>query len=172
MPKKKAKKAAKPETWLSSMDALGKALGVTRQTIDQWKKQFHDAPSPRQNGGHSLEQWQAFVNRHNLKGAEGPQDGQAPSFTELKMAKLKQEIRRITMENDQREGILSDPTDQIHAFGLACAAINTGFENLIKRSTPKLVGLKDQHEIEAVLREEVGILVNNLRDFNPDQSKA
>lgn len=169
MPKKKpAKKAAKkaaPETWLTSLDSLGKSLGVTRQTIDEWRKRFPDAPQPRQNGGHCLEQWQAFVNKHELKGAEGKEVTDGLSFTELKMAKLQQEVRRIKMENDQKEGILSDPTAQIQAFGMACASINTGFENLIKRCAPKMVGLKDPHEVEEILRDEVAILVNNLREF-------
>ena len=50
---------------------LAVILGVSRQTINTWKKR-KDAPQPASNGLHDVAAWREFMRRNDLKGNEAP----------------------------------------------------------------------------------------------------
>ena len=54
---------------------LAVILGVSRQTINNWKKR-KDAPQPASNGLHDVAAWREFMRRNDLKGNEA-QAGEA-----------------------------------------------------------------------------------------------
>lgn len=160
-------------TLARNLTELAEALDVDEESLRLLRQARSDVtPKATRQGRHNIPEWRTWLDHGGLKllnDVKLGNDEASSNFIELKKSKLHQEIRKLKMENDEREEILSNPADQIQAFALACTSINTGFENMIKRAAPNLVGLKDQHEIEGILREEVEILINNLREFKfPD----
>ena len=84
----------------SSYVELAAVLGVTRQSINTWKKR-KDSPKPASNGLHDVSQWKEFMRRNELKGGEPiTQDG-ADIETSLKARKLLAEVE----ERELRVGI-------------------------------------------------------------------
>jgi len=52
-------------TWAKNVTRLADILGVTRQTLNRWRK-IEGAPQPRPNGWHSVAEWQTFTKAHGL----------------------------------------------------------------------------------------------------------
>ena len=77
---------------------LAAILGVTRQSINNWKKR-KDAPKPAANGLHDVAEWREFMRRHDLKGSETTEPGDIESS--LKARKLLAEVE----ERELRLGI-------------------------------------------------------------------
>ena len=171
------------KTWLDNQTELGAALGCTPQTIRTLIRQYGDkAPKPRPDGKWPLEPWQELWDEHKGIDTAAPVDRAAddtlneqPGVASLHELKCRETlINCMTKElaYAERSGKLVDPTEAIQSFGMACAAINTGFENLIKRCEPKMVGLKDPQEVSEILREEVAILVSNLRQWTAPEEEV
>jgi hypothetical protein len=53
----------------SSYVELAAVLGVTRQSINTWKKR-KDSPKPASNGMHDVSEWKEFMRQNELKGGE------------------------------------------------------------------------------------------------------
>ena len=88
---------ATPATAASYVE-LAAILGVTRQSINNWKKR-KDAPKPAANGLHDVAEWREFMRRHDLKGSETTEPGDIESS--LKARKLLAEVE----ERELRLGI-------------------------------------------------------------------
>lgn len=83
----------------------------------------------------------------------------------LRDQKTREEIRKLRMENDAKEGILSDPTEQIRHFALAVQAVDRGLDELAMRLAPKVTGLKDEVDAKLLIEDEVARLKVQLGDF-------
>ena len=79
---------------------LSVILGVTRQSINTWKKR-KDAPKPASNGLHDVAAWREFMRRNDLKGGEPLTPDAADIETSLKARKLLAEVE----ERELRLGI-------------------------------------------------------------------
>lgn len=88
---------AAPATAASYVE-LAAILGVTRQSINTWKKR-KDAPKPAANGLHDVAAWREFMRRHDLKG--GVIDSSGDIESSLKARKLLAEVE----ERELRLGI-------------------------------------------------------------------
>jgi len=75
-------------------------LGITRQTINTWKKR-KDAPKTAPNGLHDVAAWREFMRRNDLKGGETSNQDAADIETSLKARKLLAEVE----ERELRLGI-------------------------------------------------------------------
>ena len=81
---------------------LAAVLGITRQSINTWKKR-KDAPKPAANGLHDVAAWQEFMRRNDLKGGEfTPQAGDIE--TALKARKLLAEVEERELRLGIRRG--------------------------------------------------------------------
>ena len=81
---------------------LAAVLGITRQSINTWKKR-KDAPKPAANGLHDVPAWQEFMRRNDLKGGElTPQAGDIE--TSLKARKLLAEVEERELRLGIRRG--------------------------------------------------------------------
>jgi hypothetical protein len=58
----------KPDTANSYVE-LAKILGVTRQSLDRWRKR-KDSPKPSANGTHNVVLWREYMKRNDLKGGD------------------------------------------------------------------------------------------------------
>lgn len=90
---------AAPTTASSYVD-LASIIGVTRQTINTWKKR-KDAPRPAPNGLHDVAAWREFMRRNDLKGADPVGHEGADVESSLKARKLLAEVE----ERELRLGI-------------------------------------------------------------------
>jgi hypothetical protein len=88
---------AAPATAASYVE-LAAILGVTRQSLNTWKKR-KDAPTPAANGLHDVAAWREFMRRHDLKG--GVIDSSGDIESSLKARKLLAEVE----ERELRLGI-------------------------------------------------------------------
>lgn len=88
---------AAPST-ASSYVELAAILGITRQSLNTWKKR-KDAPKPAANGMHDVAAWREFMRRNDLKGGEIAEPGDIESS--LKARKLLAEVE----ERELRLGI-------------------------------------------------------------------
>jgi hypothetical protein len=79
---------------------LAAILGITRQSINTWKKR-KDAPKPASNGLHDVAAWREFMRRNELKGGEPATPDAADIETSLKARKLLAEVE----ERELRLGI-------------------------------------------------------------------
>lgn len=77
----------------SSYVELAAILGVTRQSINNWKKR-KDAPKPAANGLHDVAAWREFMRRNDLKGGEIDQPGDIESSLKA---------RRLLADVEERE---------------------------------------------------------------------
>jgi len=80
----------------SSYVELADILGVTRQTLHNWKK-LADAPKPQPNGLHDVAEWHAFMSRNEFKG--GPPGGSQPEADLESSLKA----RRLLADVEERE---------------------------------------------------------------------
>jgi hypothetical protein len=80
---------------------LAAILGVTRQSLNNWKKR-KDAPKPAANGLHDVAAWREFMRRNDLKGGEIEQPGDIESS--LKARKLLAEVEERELRLGIRRG--------------------------------------------------------------------
>ena len=80
---------------------LAAILGVTRQSINTWKKR-KDAPKPAANGQHDVAAWREFMRRNDLKGSEAAEPGDIESS--LKARKLLAEVEERELRLGIRRG--------------------------------------------------------------------
>jgi DNA-binding CsgD family transcriptional regulator len=91
---------AAPATAASYVE-LAAILGVTRQSINTWKKR-KDAPKPAANGLHDVAAWREFMRRHDLKG--GVVDSTGDIESSLKARKLLAEVEERELRLGIRRG--------------------------------------------------------------------
>ena len=82
---------------------LAAVLGITRQSINTWKKR-KDAPKPAANGLHDVPAWQEFMRRNDLKGGEPATQDAADIETSLKARKLLAEVEERELRLGIRRG--------------------------------------------------------------------
>jgi hypothetical protein len=91
---------AAPATAASYVE-LAAILGVTRQSLNTWKKR-KDAPKPAANGLHDVPAWREFMRRHDLKG--GVIDSSGDIESSLKARKLLAEVEERELRLGIRRG--------------------------------------------------------------------
>jgi hypothetical protein len=93
---------AAPTTAASYVE-LAAVLGVTRQSVNTWKKR-KDAPAPASNGTHDVAAWREFMRRNDLKGGEPSTRDAADVETSLKARKLLAEVEERELRLGIRRG--------------------------------------------------------------------
>jgi DNA-binding CsgD family transcriptional regulator len=93
---------AAPTTAASYVE-LAAILGITRQSINTWKKR-KDAPQPAANGTHDVAAWREFMRRNDLKGGEPATQDAADLETSLKARKLLAEVEERELRLGIRRG--------------------------------------------------------------------
>ena len=73
--------------FVKSFVELADVLGVTRQSLNKWRK-MKDAPQSAPNGLHTVADWRDFMIKHDLKGAQSSTDEE----TALRARKLLAEV--------------------------------------------------------------------------------
>ena len=108
---------------------LAAALGVTRRTINNWRK-IPGAPEPASNGSHNVSAWRDFVRANSLKGGD---DSVGARTDALKARKLLAEVEERELRVAVKKGEYL-PTDEVRRswlslVGKAIALMRAKFEN-------------------------------------------
>ena len=108
---------------------LAAALGVTRRTINNWRK-IPGAPEPASNGSHNVSAWRDFVRANSLKGGE---DSVGARTDALKARKLLAEVEERELRVAVKKGEYL-PTEEVRRswlvlVGKAIALMRAKFEN-------------------------------------------
>ena len=82
---------------------LAAILGITRQSINTWKKR-KDAPKAAANGSHDVAAWREFMRRNDLKGGEPLNKDAADIESSLKARKLIAEVEERELRLGIRRG--------------------------------------------------------------------
>jgi len=162
----------------NTQDELAELLGITRKTITNclrgYKTAKPPAPATRADGRYDVAAWRAFVITHNIaRKAEdlAPEDlpdtgaDGSPTLrtvTDWKQQKLRLECARIELENAKAEGLLVETSDVQKTTGAVVSAFRTTLNNLPGRASQKVLGLRDYHQIHAILQKEVDICLRTL----------
>ena len=93
---------AEPTTATSHVE-LAAILGITRQSLNTWKKR-KDAPKPAANGSHDVAAWREFMRRNDLKGGEPLNKDAADIESSLKARKLLAEVEDRELRLGIRRG--------------------------------------------------------------------
>lgn len=131
---------------------LAAELEVAYKTVMRWKTD-EDAPEPRADGRHSLEEWQAFMK----KGGKKPKTQATKGDLADEGQKLKN--RKLQVELAEKEGSLLDIDEVCEVVSTAFAAVMK-LRDLKHSLGPQLGGLevgertaRIGEEIDAALRE-------------------
>ena len=119
---------ASPAT-ASSYVELAAILGVSRQSINAWKKR-KSAPKPAANGLHDVEAWREFMRAHDLKGAETPEPADLESALKARKLLAEVEERELRVAIKRGEYVAVEEVRQrwTELLAQATAMLRTKFE--------------------------------------------
>jgi phage terminase Nu1 subunit (DNA packaging protein) len=136
---------------------LARILGVTRRTIQNWRKRS-DAPKPAANGFHEVTAWREFMTRHDLKGDAPAADEE----TALRARKLLAEVeeRELRLAVKKREYVAIEEVRQTwtRQVGRAKELLRNKFENELPPILSGLDATRIQTECRKAIDEVLSIL--------------
>jgi DNA-binding transcriptional MerR regulator len=136
---------------------LAKILGVTRRTLQNWRKR-RDAPPPAANGFHEVSAWREFMHRHDLKGDVVATDEE----TALRARKLLAEVeeRELRLAVKKREYVSLEEVRQTwtRLVGRAKELLRNKFENELPPILSGLDATAIQEESRRAIDEVLAVL--------------
>jgi len=136
---------------------LAKILGVTRRTLQNWRKR-RDAPPPAANGFHEVSAWREFMHRHDLKGDAVATDEE----TALRARKLLAEVeeRELRLAVKKREYVSIEEVRQTwtRLVGRAKELLRNKFENELPPILSGLDATAIQEESRRAIDEVLAVL--------------
>lgn len=131
---------------------LAMLLGISRQTLYQWKK-LEGAPQPQANGLHSVIAWRQFMRDRDLKGGESVQGASEALKARKLLAEVEQrEIRTAILKGEYvpLEQVRVEWTTQV---GKAVALLRAKFESELPPVLSGLDAVDIQTECAAAIDE-------------------
>ena len=153
--------------------ALARALGVSRQSVWNWRNDARISPHLPGKGpnGHDVEAWRRVMLRFNLRDCRADIPGpDGKSVNDLRCELLAEKVRRLKVENDiaSRKAVLV--ADLERHLGTLLSAIMQIAEALPDRIAPMIQGLTDRNEIARIIREELNAMLGPLEIANFDKA--
>jgi DNA-binding XRE family transcriptional regulator len=169
--------------YASTWDELAKRLGVTRRAIQEWRKDPRYAPhcpEARADGRHDVSAWAKFMVTHELKPAktfvtpdEDPEEDTgadviqppriAGSQANWQIAVLREKFEKERISRLTLEGTLLVASELEVPLGATFAAIQIKLSQFPQRVARHVKGLRDESEIETVLRDEIDADLTDLQ---------
>lgn len=143
-------------THVPNMVELATVLGVSRQSLNQWKKR-KDAPKPAANGLHEVAQWREFMKRHDLKGSTAVDEETALRARKL-LAEVEERELKVAVRKGQYVSIEEVRLEWTSLVGKATALLRNKFENELP---PILSGL-DATAIQEECRKAIDEVLSTL----------
>lgn len=144
-------------THVPNMVELASVLGVSRQSLNQWKKR-KDAPKPAANGLHEVAQWREFMKRHDLKGSTAVVDEETALRARKLLAEVEERELKVAVRKGQYVSIEEVRLEWTSLVGKATALLRNKFENELP---PILSGL-DATAIQEECRKAIDEVLSTL----------
>lgn len=144
-------------THVPNMVELAAVLGVSRQSLNQWKKR-KDAPKPAANGLHEVAQWREFMKRHDLKGSIAVVDEETALRARKLLAEVEERELKVAVRKGQYVSIEDVRLEWTSLVGKATALLRNKFENELP---PILSGL-DATAIQEECRKAIDEVLSTL----------
>jgi len=144
-------------THVPNMVELASVLGVSRQSLNQWKKR-KDAPKPAANGLHEVAQWREFMKRHDLKGFTAVVDEETALRARKLLAEVEERELKVAVRKGQYVSIEEVRLEWTSLVGKATALLRNKFENELP---PILSGL-DATAIQEECRKAIDEVLSTL----------
>jgi len=144
-------------THVPNMVELAAVLGVSRQSLNQWKKR-KDAPKPAANGLHEVAQWREFMKRHDLKGSTAVVDEETALRARKLLAEVEERELKVAVRKGQYVSIEEVRLEWTSLVGKATALLRNKFENELP---PILSGL-DATAIQEECRKAIDEVLRTL----------
>ncbi len=144
-------------THVPNMVELAAVLGVSRQSLNQWKKR-KDAPKPAANGLHEVAQWREFMKRHDLKGSTTVVDEETALRARKLLAEVEERELKVAVRKGQYVSIEEVRLEWTSLVGKATALLRNKFENELP---PILSGL-DATAIQEECRKAIDEVLSTL----------
>ena len=144
-------------THVPNMVELAAVLGVSRQSLNQWKKR-KDAPKPAANGLHEVAQWREFMKRHDLKGSTTVVDEETALRARKLLAEVEERELKVAVRKGQYVSIEEVRVEWTSLVGKATALLRNKFENELP---PILSGL-DATAIQEECRKAIDEVLRTL----------
>jgi hypothetical protein len=132
-------------------------LGVSRQSLNQWKKR-KDAPKPAANCLHEVAQWREFMKRHDLKGSTTVVDEETALRARKLLAEVEERELKVAVRKGQYVSIEEVRLEWTSLVGKATALLRNKFENELP---PILSGL-DATAIQEECRKAIDEVLRTL----------
>jgi transcriptional regulator with XRE-family HTH domain len=144
-------------THVPNMVELAAVLGVSRQSLNQWKKR-KDAPKPAANGLHEVAVWREFMKRHDLKGSNTVVDEETALRARKLLAEVEERELKVAVRKGQYVSIEEVRLEWTSLVGKATALLRNKFENELP---PILSGL-DATAIQEECRKAIDEVLSTL----------
>lgn len=142
----KKEEPAKVSAYALNYVKLADILGITRQTINRWRK-LKEAPKPLSNGKHNISKWRNFIKNEGLKEAESPED------EELKSRKLLAEVKQAELKLKVMEGTYV-PIEKVREVWMShIGQVRSILESRFLNELPPLLTTLDAIQIREKLQE-------------------
>lgn len=142
----KKEEPAKVSAYALNYVKLADILGITRQTINRWRK-LKEAPKPLSNGKHNISKWRNFIKKNGLKEAESPED------EELKSRKLLAEVKQAELKLKVMEGTYV-PIEKVREVWMShIGQVRSILESRFLNELPPLLTTLDAIQIREKLQE-------------------
>jgi hypothetical protein len=135
---------------------LAKRLGVTRQTITEWRKQ--GAPDPTSNNHWSVPDWQAWMEENGKSptagGEDEERDGLKSELAKLKVEKERESVRKLRINNDKEEKLAISREEVEEMAMKSMVALNSFFDALPDRLAIMTEGVHEYYELKRIFLQE------------------
>jgi len=120
--------------------------------------------SPRPDGRHDVTAWLQFFAAKNVKGAAEDIAGEDErTVKDWKTEELKLKCTKLEIENCKVAGELVDAAEVESGVAVLVGAFRQALNNFAPRLAGKIVGVKDYHEAEEIILEEINIVLRTLQ---------
>jgi hypothetical protein len=136
---------------------LAGILGVTRRTIQNWRKR-PTAPKPAANGFHDVAAWREFMTRHDLKGDAPATDEETALRARKLLAEVEERELRLAVKKGDYVSIEEVRQTWTRLVGRAKELLRNKFENELPPILSGLDATAIQEESRRAIDEVLSVL--------------
>lgn len=140
---------------------LATALGVTRRTLQSWRKR-KDAPPPASNGTHDVAAWREFMRRHDLHGDAPATDEESALRARKLLAEVEDRELRVAIKKQLYVSVEEVRHTWTTLVGRATSLLRNKFENEL----PPILSGHDATGIQAECRKAIDEVLNVLHSHD------
>lgn len=150
-------------------DELAQRLGLSRKTLQNLRDRHKDeAPRPRADGRHEVAEWAMFLIEKNVAriaenipppASASPEQEGPQCAKDWRNEELRLKCEKLVIENLKAAGMLLARNDVEEGMSTFASALRQALNNMRGRLSQKVLHLKDYHEAEEIVGEEIDVVL-------------